>query len=143
MARYTATVATTRPAADVFDYLADFSSVAEWDPGVKEAYPVNSGGVRRGARFKVVARFLGRDVPLTYRTVELDRPHRVVLRAEADTVVSNDTISVKALPEGGTQVTYDAELQLKGPARIAELPMRLLFKRIGDRARDGLERVLA
>ena len=92
---------TSRPPEEVFDYLADFSSVAEWDPGVKEAYPVNSGGVRRGAQFKVISRFLGRDVPLTYRTVELDRPHRVVLQAMSDTVVSTDTISFHPLPDGG------------------------------------------
>jgi carbon monoxide dehydrogenase subunit G len=143
MARYSGTVTTSRPPEEVFDYLADFSSVAEWDPGVKEAYPVNSGGVRRGARFKVISRFLGRDVPLTYRTVELDRPHRVVLRATSDTVVSNDAISFRPTPNGGTLVTYDADLRLKGALRLAELPMRVLFRRIGERARDGLEEALA
>ncbi len=142
MAHYTGTVTTSRAPAEVFDYLANFSTVAEWDPGVKEAYPVNTGGVRRGARFRVVARFLGREVPLTYRTVELDRPRRVVLRADSGAVVSDDTISVRPLPDGGAQVTYEADLRLKGPARIAELPMRVLFRRIGDRARDGLERAL-
>jgi carbon monoxide dehydrogenase subunit G len=143
MARYSGTVTTSRPPEDVFDYLADFSSVAEWDPGVKEAYPVNSGGVRRGAQFTVISRFLGRDVPLTYRTVELDRPHRVVLQAISDTVVSTDTISFRPLPDGGTLVTYDADLRLKGALRLAELPMRVLFRRIGERARDGLEEALA
>ena len=143
MARYSGTVRTSRPPEVVFDYVADFSSVAEWDPGVKEAYPVNSGGVRRGAQFKVISRFLGRDVPLTYRTVELDRPHRVVLQAISDTVVSTDTISFRPLPDGGTLVTYDADLRLKGALRLADLPMRLIFRRIGDRARDGLEEALA
>ena len=143
MAHYTGTVTTSRPPDEVFEYLANFSTVSEWDPGVRKAYPVNSGGVRRGARFKVIARFLGRDVPLTYRTVELDRPRRVVLHAEDGRVVSHDTISFRAAPDGGTVVTYDAELRLKGPMRLAELPMRLLFRRIGDRARAGLEEKLA
>lgn len=143
MARYSGTVTTSRPPEEVFDYLADFSSVAEWDPGVKEAYPVDPGGVQRGAQFKVISRFLGRDVPLTYRTVELDRPHRVVLQAISDTVVSTDTISFRPLPDGGTLVTYDADLRLKGALRLADLPMRLIFRRIGDRARDGLEEALA
>jgi carbon monoxide dehydrogenase subunit G len=142
MARYSGTVTTSHPPEEVFDYLADFSSVAEWDPGVKEAYPVNSGGAR-GAQFKVISRFLGRDVPLTYRAVELNRPHRVVLQAISDTVVSTDTISFRPLPDGGTLVTYDADLRLKGAMRLADLPMRLIFRRIGDRARDGLEEALA
>jgi dehydrogenase/reductase SDR family member 12 len=143
MAHYVGRVTTSRSPDEVFEYLADFSRVADWDPGVERAYPVNSGGVRRGARFKVIARFLGREVPLTYRTVELDRPNRVVVHADNGRVVSHDAITLQAAPGGGTVVTYDAELRLKGPLRIAELPMRLLFRRIGDRARAGLEEVLA
>jgi hypothetical protein len=142
MARYTGTVTTPRAPEDAFDYLANFSNVAEWDPGVKEAHPVNSGGVRPGARFKVIARCLGREVPLVYRTVELDRPRRVVLQAVNETLVSRDSISFRPLPDGGTVVTYDADLRLKGAFRLAELPMRLLFHRIGDRAREGLEGAL-
>ena len=34
MPRYQATVASRRPAADTFGYLATFSNAAEWDPGV-------------------------------------------------------------------------------------------------------------
>jgi hypothetical protein len=75
--------------------------------------------------------------------VELDRPHRVVLRATSHSVVSNDAISFRPTPNGGTLVTYDADLRLKGALRLAELPMRVLFRRIGERARDGLEEALA
>jgi len=46
-------------------------------------------------------------------------------------------------PGGGTLVTYDADLGLKGAAKLAELPMRLAFRRIGDAARDGLRNRLA
>jgi carbon monoxide dehydrogenase subunit G len=143
MARYTGTVSTSRAPDEVFDYLANFSSVAEWDPGVKQAVPINAGGVWLGARFKVVARFLGRDIPLVYRTVELDRPRRVVLEAENETLISRDTIDFSGRPDGGTLVTYDADLTLKGVLRVAELPLRLLFRRVGDRARAGLELALA
>jgi dehydrogenase/reductase SDR family member 12 len=142
MPRYRGTVTTSRAPEEAFDYLADFSTVAEWDPGVKDAYPVNSGGMRRDAQFLVIARFVGREVPLVYRTLELDRPRRVVLRAATDTVVSSDTISFRPLPDGGTTIIYDAELRLRGPFRLAELPMRLAFRRIGDRARAGLEEAL-
>jgi len=143
MARYAATVTTDRPPEEAFDYLADFSSVSEWDPGVREARRLDGGEVREGARFEVVARFLGRDVPLVYETVELDRPRRVVVRATSDSVVSTDAIDFRALPGGGTAVTYQADLRLQGVLRAAELPMRLAFRRIGDRARSGLDRALA
>jgi len=37
MARYKASLDTPRPPDEVFAYLSDFSTTAEWDPGVVEA----------------------------------------------------------------------------------------------------------
>ena len=118
MAHYAATVTSPGSAAEVFEYLADFSSTAEWDPGVSEARRLNADPLRAGARFHVVADFLGRRVPLEYRTVEIDPPRRVVLRAETETVVSEDTITVRALRGSGSEVTYDARLAAPGSPAI-------------------------
>lgn len=142
MPHYVGTVHTNRSPEEVFDYLADFSSVEEWDPGVEEATALTAAPYEQGARFRVISRFLGRQVPLEYRTVEIEPPRRVVLRAETDSIVSLDRIDVRRAAEGGTTVTYDADLSLKGPFRLAELPMRLAFRRIGDRARAGLREAL-
>ena len=38
----------------------------------------------------------------------------------------------------GTRVTYDADLALKGPLRIADPLLGLAFDRVGDRALEGL-----
>ena len=46
-----------RSVADVFDYVADFSNAAEWDPGIAEATKVTDGQVRMGSEFDVVALF--------------------------------------------------------------------------------------
>jgi uncharacterized protein YndB with AHSA1/START domain len=143
MARYAATVTSPGSPAEVFEYLADFSSTAEWDPGVSEARRLDADPLRAGARFNVMADFLGRPVPLEYRTVEIDPPRRVVLRAETRTVVSEDTITVRALPESGSQVTYDARLGLRGALRFGDPVLGLLFRRIGDRAKAGLAATLA
>ena len=143
MAHYAATVTSPGPPAEVFEYLADFSSTAEWDPGVSEARRLDADPLRAGARFRVVAGFLGRSVPLEYRTVEIDPPRRVVLRAETGTVVSEDTITVRALRGSGSQITYDARLELRGALRFADPALGPLFRRIGDRARAGLAATLA
>jgi uncharacterized protein YndB with AHSA1/START domain len=143
MACYRTTVTSPESPVGVFDYLADFSSAAEWDPGVSEARSLTPEPLRAGARFHLVANFLGRRVPLEYRTVEIDPPHRVVLRAESGSAVSEDTITVRALPGSGSEVTYDARLEPRGALRLAGPVLGLLFRRIGDRARAGLAATLA
>ena len=143
MAHYAATVTSPGSAAEVFEYLADFSSTAEWDPGVSEARCLDADPLHAGARFHVVPDFLGRPVPLEYRTVEIDPPRRVVLRAETRTVASEDTITVRTLRGSGSQVTYDARLGLRGALRFADPALAVLFRRIGDRAKAGLAATLA
>jgi Polyketide cyclase / dehydrase and lipid transport len=142
MAHYATTVTSPGSPTEVFEYLADFSSTAEWDPGVSEARSLTDEPLRVGARFHVVAAFLGRRVSLEYRTIESDTPRRVVLRAETPSVVSEDTITVSALPGSGAQVTYDARLRLRGALRIADPVLGLVFRRVGDRAKARLAATL-
>jgi carbon monoxide dehydrogenase subunit G len=138
MARYVTVIDTPRSPEDCFAALSDFSSAAEWDPGVSRATRREGGPVRVGSRFDLVAGFLGREVPLTYEVTELDEPRLVVLRAENATIVSLDTITVEPREDGGSRVTYDADLRLKGLLRLGDLGLRLAFGRIGDQAAAGL-----
>ncbi len=141
MARYRATVETSQAPEEVFAYLSDFSTTADWDPGVVEAQRLDPE-VREGARFRVVAKFLGRSSELVYTAIRYEPPRLISLRGENASVISLDTIEVQALPGGGAQVSYDAKLTLKGPARIADPLLGLAFKPVGDRALAGLWRQL-
>ena len=142
MARYVATVESPRAQEDVFAYLSDFSTTQEWDPGVAEAERLDDGPIAVGSRFDVVADFMGRKTPLTYAVVAFDAPHSVTLRGENATVISLDTIAFEPTATGGTRVSYDADLTLKGPLGLGDPLLKLVFKRIGDRAVDGLRGAL-
>ena len=142
MAHYRAALDTPRQRDDVFAYLSDFSTTQEWDPGVVEAERLNDGAVGEGTEFRLVAEFLGRKTALTYRIVEYDPPRAVTFRGENATVISDDRITFEAVDEG-TRITYDADLALKGPLRIADPLLRLAFNRVGDRALAGLRNKLA
>ena len=88
-----------------------------------------------------MADFLGRKAALTYRIVEFEPGKAVTLRGENATVVSLDRITFEP-SDGGTRVTYDADLALKGPLRIADPLLGLAFDRVGDRALEGLRETL-
>ena len=143
MARYVATVESPRPQADDFAYLSDFSTTQEWDPGVAEAARLDDGPVAVGSRFNVVAEFMGRKTPLVYVVVAYDAPHSITLRGDNATVISLDTIAFEPTAAGGTRVSYDADLKLKGPLAIGDPLLKLVFNRIGDRAVAGLRDALA
>ena len=141
MARYVDAIDLPIPIEEAFDYLADFSRTAEWDPGVEEARRITRGKVRLGSRFRVTVSFLGRRIPLEYRITEFERPSHLVLSGGDSSLRSVDEITFVSRP-GGTRVTYEARLELVGIRRIADPILDLLFQRIGRLAVRGLrERV--
>ncbi len=143
MARYRATVETTSDAEEVFAYLSDFSTTAEWDPGVLEAQRLDPE-VKLGSRFRLVASFRGRRAEIVYTVVRYEPPRLITLRGENATVVSLDTIEVEGLgAAAGARVTYDAQLSMKGILRIGDPLLARAFKPVGDNALAGLRRKLA
>ncbi|HVM65680.1 MAG TPA: SRPBCC family protein [Acidimicrobiales bacterium] len=142
MARYRTTITSTKSPDDAFEYLADFVNAAEWDPGVVEGTHLTSGPPGPGSRFRLVASFLGRRVPLEYEIVAFERGRRVVFRADDSKVRSVDEIRF-AGDGGETSVTYDADLRVKGLlGALVDPLLALAFRRIGDRAAAGLRRAL-
>lgn len=141
MAHYRGTVESTRSHEQTFAYMAEFANVREWDPTAAEARALEEGEPGLGSRFFVRVHWLGRDLPLTYEIVEFEPPHRLVLRAENESSVSEDTVEVTANGDGATLI-YDARVTLKGIGRFADPLLGLAFKRLGDNAAAGLRREL-
>ena len=88
-----------------------------------------------------MASFLHRKTPLTYSIVEYDPPNAVTFRGENSSVVSLDRITFEP-SDGGTRITYDADLALKGPFKLADPLLGLAFKRVGDRALAGMRKTI-
>ena len=137
MAHYQATVDTPRPPGQAFSYLSDFTTAAEWDPGTVQSQRLGEGPIGEGTEFRLVATFLGRKTALSYRIVEYQPPHAVTFRGENSTVLSVDRITFEAL-DGGTRIVYNAALTLKGPLKLADPLLALVFNRVGDHAVAGL-----
>ncbi len=142
MARYRTTIESSLPAEVAFAELADFSSAATWDPGVVSAQRIDQGELGIGSRFHLECRVARRTVPLLYEIIDFVEDRRLVLRAENNSIISVDTITFEAKATGGTWVTYDADLQLKGALRVLDPVLSIMFQRIGNQAREGLRRAL-
>lgn len=142
MAHYRTTVSSPASAEDVYAYLADFATIADWDPGVRQAHLIAGDPATSGAVYRVVTSNLGVSLPLDYEILEAVAPAdgfagRVVLEANTKDFRSYDVITVEPTASG-CDVTYDADLALKGFRRPFDPFLRLAFGVIGGRARDGL-----
>lgn len=141
MARYKATVDTPLSPAEAFAYLSDFSTAEEWDPGTVQAERLGKGPLGEGTEFRLVADFLHRKTTLTYCIVEYEPPNAVTFRGENSSVVSLDRITFEP-SDGGTRITYDADLTLNGPFKLADPLLAIAFKRVGDRSLAGMRKTL-
>jgi hypothetical protein len=143
MPRIARTIITDRPRDAVFSYLADFSHAAEWDPGTEKSIPRHPDRPALGQVYDLVVTWGSRTLPMVYEATELVPGERVTFVGEGSTTRAVDTLTFVDLPNGGTEVTYMADITLKWPYRVAEPFLGKKFTELGDEAEESLTRTLA
>jgi Polyketide cyclase / dehydrase and lipid transport len=138
MATYRTSMRSTRPPTELFAYMARFSNADEWDPGVSGAEELTPGPPALGSTYRLRVTSLGRSVALEYRIIAFSDPRRVVLRAENHILRSTDVIEIEAGPGDGSTLTYEATLTLRGLLSPFSALLNRPFRKLGDRAADGL-----
>jgi carbon monoxide dehydrogenase subunit G len=141
MIEETRTFVVSPPRATVVDYLKDFAHAAQWDPGTVSCVQSSPGEVQVGTTWRNVSKFRGKETELTYRLEELAQD-RLVFVGENDTVHSTDTMTFADAGQGGTEVTYHAQIAFKGLAKLATPFLKSEFDKLGDQTREQLTRVL-
>ncbi len=128
------------PAERIFPYLADFTSTAEWEAGtVRCAQASGDGGV--GSTYTKVWKFLGREQTLTYVLTALELDRLIAWRGENKSMICEETITLT--PSGtGTEVTYAAELTVKGVARYLGPLLTAAANRLADTTQETLRDAL-
>lgn len=115
---------------ETFDFVAQWQHLDEWDPTFERAERLTDGPVRQGSMFRtVMSAGPGDDVEIRYRIEEHEPHDRLVLRGEADSFTTVDTITFEPI-EGGTRITYDASVETGAPDWVDALGTPL-FKLVG------------
>lgn len=135
------TVATDRPVAQVFGYLADFTNAVEWDSGTV-ACTLRSGDGGVGTSYANRSRFLGKETELTYVVETLEPHHRLVFRGENETVEARDTLLLTSA-DGNTQVDYTATFEFSGPAKLLQPLLKLALEKLGNDSEKTLREALS
>jgi carbon monoxide dehydrogenase subunit G len=124
----------------VITYLKDFANAEEWDPGTVSCQQIGDGPVEVGTSWKNVSKIAGNETELVY-TLENLSEDQIVLVGKNEQATSTDTITVR--PDGtGTEITYTAELEMHGAAKLATPVMKLVFEKLGNDTEQDMVQVL-
>ena len=130
-----------KPTPDrVIDYLKDFSNAKEWDPGTESCTRNGAGPVEVGATWHNVSKIVGVTAELTY-TLESLSNRTLVFVGRNDSSTSTDTITVDA-SGAGSVITYQADLEMKGAAKLLSPAMKLIFEKLAGDTEKQLTAVL-
>lgn len=130
-----------RPLDEVFDYTADFNNIEEWDPGVSSSSQLDEGPVGVGSRFELGVSFGARRIPMTYEITDYRPNERVVLIGKGESIEAVDVIRFEDR-DGKTMVHYTADLKFHNYVKYLVPFMGPIFKKVGERAVDGLKESL-
>lgn len=125
----------------VLDYLKDFTNAEEWDPGTERCTRNDSGPIAVGSTFHNVSKIAGVSTELTY-TLERLTEDTVVLVGRNETATSTDTITVTPTSGGGSEITYEAVIEMSGAAKLASPAIKLVFEKIGNDVEKDMTQAL-
>lgn len=137
----TETTTVDAPQEDVFDYVADFSHLAEWDPTFVRSDRVDSGPIDVGSTFDCRMVILDVQVPMALEVVRYERPHRVVLEGMGDGFRTREEITVAPSDDGTVEVAYTSEFDTD-TAEWLDAASAPVFTVVGKAAMHGLHRHL-
>lgn len=128
------------PPSVVIGYLQDFGNAEQWDPGTQRCTRLDEGPIRVGSRWRNESKIAGMSTELVYELIEL-AGDRIVFEGRNDSATSTDTITV--VPHGtGSEVTYEAVIEMKGAAKLATPLVKVVFEKIGSDTEEDLTNIL-
>ena len=128
--------------ATVIDYLKDFGHAEAWDPGTQTCTRNDAGEIKVGSTWHNVSKIAGATTELTY-TLEKLTADTIVVVGRNETATSTDTMTIVPSKEGsGSQVTYEAVIEMSGAAKLAAPAVKLVFEKIGSDTEDDMTVVL-
>lgn len=133
-----------RSVEDCYAYLLDFSSVKEWDPGVKNAHRISRGKIGLGSTFFVECYLPLGTIDLSYEIVELQPLSMIRLIGSSKAFTVDDEIRFEAVDgePNRTRIIYQATFTFGAAVASFASMADSSMQKMGRAALDGLERAL-
>ncbi len=136
-------IAINRTPEDVFAYFADFQNWSAWQDGTEEMVQTSEGPLGVGSTFRVRVKML----PLWKATIfgritRYESPNKMAMETgDGSPFSATGSYSFEPI-EGGTKLTFDATMSMKGLLKILEPLMRSTFRKQSASETRKLKEVL-
>jgi Polyketide cyclase / dehydrase and lipid transport len=107
-----------RPAAEVFDFVADERNEPSYNPQLVTAEKITSGPVGVGTRYRAEARARGRTARMTIEITGYDRPRRLDSSTTLAMMDIHGTLTFEPAG-GGTRMRWSWRVRPRGLLRLA------------------------
>ena len=132
------TIEVERPLNEVFAYVAEFSRIEEWDPGVARAHKLTDGRPRVGSEYRIDMKG---GFSLHYRIIELEQDQRMLMTVHSKVFTAREEILFDT-SERATTVRYIARFDFPAPLAAASRIYPAAMDRVGKSAMQGLKAAL-
>jgi uncharacterized membrane protein len=131
-----------RPVDVVAGYAGDPTHAPEWYVNIESVDWRTEPPVTVGSRMDFVARFLGRRLSYTYEVVELDLPHRLVMRTSEGPFPMETSYEWTDAGDGRTRMTLRNRGEPSGFSSVAAPMMSMAMRRANTKDLARLKRLL-
>ena len=130
-----------QPLELVVSYLKDFARAEAWDPGTRSCLRDDGEGpIAVGTTWHNVSEFRGRETELEYRLAVLE-PQHLTFVGQNKTATSTDDLTFEPSATG-TTITYHAQIEFHGLAKLAGPFLQSEFERLGDETQKQMTAVI-
>ena len=136
-------IAVNRTPEDAFGYFANFQNWPVWQEGTEEMVQTSEGPLGAGSTFRVKVKMLPMwKAAISGRVTEYEPPNKMAMETgEGSPFSATGSYSFEPI-EGGTKLTFDGTLEMKGLLKLIEPLMRNMFRKQSASETRKLKEVL-
>ena len=131
-----------RPVEVVADYAGDPTNAPEWYVNIQSVDWRTEPPVAVGSTMDFVARFLGRRLAYMYEVIELDLPHRLVMRTAEGPFPMETSYEWSAAGDGRTRMSLRNRGEPSGFTSVAAPMMAAAMRRANTKDLARLKKLL-